>query len=144
MSDRRFRFPVAPTDFWATAARTDEYPSWWPWLRAFEARGLVAGDVWRCAVRPPLRYTVRFTVHLEEAEPPRTIHARIAGDIVGTARLRVDPDGNGCVVRLTSSLEPDGRVLGLLTRLAGPLARRGHDWILATGAEQFTREALRT
>ena len=59
-----------------TLAATDQYQRWWPWLREFEATGLTAGDEWRCRVRPPLPYTVRFTIVLEEVEAPRTVGAR--------------------------------------------------------------------
>lgn len=141
-SDRRFRFPVPPEAFWAAAGATGEYTRWWPWLRTFDGRGLVAGDRWRCTVRPPLRYTVRFTVHLEEVVAPEVIVASVAGDIAGWARLAVVPEPDGCEVHLTSALSPESRVFGVVALLAGPLLRRGHDWILDTGADQFARRAL--
>jgi uncharacterized protein YndB with AHSA1/START domain len=143
VSDRRFRFAATPEAFWAAAGATDDFTRWWPWLRTFEARALVTGDRWRCAVRPPLRYTVRFTVRLDEVVAPTSIAASIDGDIAGRARLDVAPDRDGCEVRLTSSLSPASRVFGLVAAVAGPLVRRGHDWILDTGAEQFARRALR-
>ena len=45
--------------------------TWWPWLTSFDAAGLVAGARWQCTVRPPLRYSVRFAIDLEEVEPSR-------------------------------------------------------------------------
>ena len=65
-SDRRFRFDAAPPAFWAAIGSVDDYPRWWPWLRSFEARALAPGDEWRCTVKPPLPYVVRFTIHLDE------------------------------------------------------------------------------
>jgi len=141
-SDRRYRFQVAPEEFWSAIGATESYQRWWPWLRAFEARGLVAGDVWRCAVRPPLRYTVRFSVHLDEVQRPTLIAAHVEGDIVGTARLAVTPCDDGCDVRLTSKLAPSQRALAVVTSFARPLVRRGHDWVLDTGARQFADRAL--
>ena len=142
-SDRHYRFPVPADAFWSAIGATDDYRRWWPWLRTFDAEGLVAGDVWRCAVRPPLRYTVRFAVHLGTVEPPRVIDARVEGDIAGTARLVVTPRDDGCDVRLTSTLAPSHRGLALLASVARPLVRRGHDWVLDTGARQFASRALR-
>ena len=141
-SDRRFRFPVSAASFWDAIGATDDYQRWWPWLRSYDARGLIAGDEWRCAVRPPLGYTVRFTVHLEAVHAPTSIEARVTGDIAGRAQIVVEPDDDGCAVHLTSTLSPSTRAFAVFAVVAAPLVRRGHDWILVTGAEQFARRAL--
>jgi hypothetical protein len=142
VSDRRFRFDVAPDAFWSAISATAEYRVWWPWLRAFSGEGLLSGDEWHCAVRPQLPYTLRFVVHLGTVEPPTLIDARVDGDIAGAARLRVAPHERGCVVRLTSRLAPTERGLSLLAAITRPLVRLGHDWILDTGARQFAISAL--
>ena len=136
-SDRRYHVLATPEVVWATLAATDQYQRWWPWLREFEATGLTAGDEWQCRVRPPLPYTVRFTIALQEVEPPRTIAARIEGDIAGTARVELTGRDGGCEIRLTSTLSPRGRTVRIMADLARPLARIGHDWVLDTGARQF-------
>jgi uncharacterized protein YndB with AHSA1/START domain len=137
VSDRRWTFGAPPDVVWSALAATDEYASWWPWLTTFDALGLVAGAEWRCAVRPPLRYSVRFAVALEEVEAPRWVTARVSGDIAGRARVDVAGQGERSEVRLTSALRPTRRTVAWLTALAGPVARRSHDWILDTGARQF-------
>ena len=136
-SDRRYHVPATPQVVWTRLAATDEYRQWWPWLREFEAIGLHAGDEWQCRVRPPLPYTVRFTIVLDEVDEPRTIEARIDGDIVGTARVTLSERDDGCEIRLTSTLSPRGRAVRIMADLARPVARRGHDWVLDTGARQF-------
>ena len=141
-SDRSYRFDVQPGALWSAIAETAAYPRWWPWLTAFEANGLVAGDVWRVAVRPPLPYTLRFAIHLDEVVPTTLVTARLTGDIAGTARVDVEPDGEGCGVRLRSALSPGSAAFGLLATLARPIVRRGHDWVLDTGADQFARRAV--
>jgi len=144
-SDRRFRFPVAPEVFWSAIGSTDEYARWWPWLIGFRSgaeRGLVGGDVWSCIVRPPLPYTLRFAVHLDDVEAPTLVTAHVTGDIGGHARLEVAPDGDGCTVRLISTLAPTGRAFAIVATLARPVVRRGHDWVLDTGARQFAARAL--
>jgi hypothetical protein len=144
VSDRRFRFAVPPEAFWSAISATADYQGWWPWLRTFSSRGLVAGDVWRCAVRPRVPYTVRFAVHLDAVEPPTAIEARVDGDIVGSARLLVAPCRDGCDVRLMSRLVPRERRLSLLASVSRPLVRHGHDWILDAGARQFATQVLET
>jgi hypothetical protein len=136
-SDRRYSFAVDVDELWAAVADIDRYPHLWPWLKQFEARGLIAGDTWRCVVRPPLPYSVRFTIELEQVVGPSHVTATVAGDIVGTARLDFEPTADGSTIRLTSTLAPNGRAFALIATLMRPVVSRGHDWVLDTGAAQF-------
>lgn len=144
VSDRRYQFPASPEALWAALAATDDYRLWWPWLRSFEvgAGGLATGERWHCTVRPPLPYTLRFTVHLDDVEAPSAITARVTGDISGTARVDVAPRRDGCEVRLTSTLAPSSRAFGIVASVARPIVRRAHDWVLDTGAGQFATRAV--
>ena len=64
----------------------------------------------------------------------------MSGDIVGSARLSVRADGNGgSVARLESLLAPANPFLRGVARVARPVVRFGHDWVLDTGAAQFRR-----
>jgi uncharacterized protein YndB with AHSA1/START domain len=142
VSDRRYRFAVRPDVLWAALDATGDYRRWWPWLRAFEADGVRAGERWSCTVRPPLPYTLQFTIHLDDVEPPRLITAHVTGDIAGEARVEITPDRDGCAVRLTSRLAPGNRAFAVVARVAQPVVRRGHDWVLDTGAAQFASRAV--
>jgi hypothetical protein len=144
VSDREWSFDAGVDAVWAALGATDEYRTWWPWLTSFDAAGLVAGDRWRCTVRPPLRYSVRFAVALEEVAAPRLVTAAVSGDISGRARIELAGDGAGSSLRLTSALRPTRRMMAWLTVLAGPVARRSHDWVLDTGARQFAARAVRS
>jgi uncharacterized protein YndB with AHSA1/START domain len=141
-SDRNFTFSADPDTVWQAIARTDQYRTWWPWLRAFDGGALRAGDRWTCEVRPPLPYPVRFVVVLDEVVAPSRVESRIDGDISGSAVLTLARHDAGTRLRLTSSLEPTNTLLRSLGVLARPLARFGHDWVIATGARQFARAAL--
>jgi len=100
---------------------------------------LAAGEVWLCEVQPPLPYALRFRVRLDEVEPARLVRATVDGDIVGSAHLELTDRPEGCRARLTSELAPRHRVLRAVARVAAPVARYGHDWVLDTGAGQFVR-----
>ena len=141
-SNRRYWFEATPEAVWSTLGATGEYRRWWPWLRTFEADAMAAGEHWRCTVRPPLPYSVSFTIELQTITPPTTLVARVRGDIAGTARIDLAPLEGGCDVQLTSALAARGRALRVLTAAARPVARFGHDWILDTGARQFAARAL--
>jgi uncharacterized protein YndB with AHSA1/START domain len=143
-SDRTYQFDVGPDELWAAISSVEGYRSWWPWLRRFDAAGLVPGDDWSCTVQPPLPYALRFTVSLEEVVDHERIEARVSGDIEGTARLEISArdGGSACEARLTSALAPRNGVLKLIAATARPVVRFGHDWVLDTGARQFRTRAL--
>lgn len=147
-SDRRWTFDLEPDELWAAIERTDDYRRWWPWLRRFDAKGLVGGDRWYCLVQPPLPYQVRFFIDLDRVEPGRLAEATVTGDIRGTARLTVEPvepvepDGHSCEARLVSSLEPAHPFFRALGVVARPMIMWGHDWVLDQGLRQFSRRAL--
>jgi uncharacterized protein YndB with AHSA1/START domain len=141
-SDRRLHFDAEPAEVWSAMGSVDRYQEWWPWLRSFEATGLVAGDRWRCTVKPPLPYTVRFTVDLQEVVPATRIAAAVSGDIEGRARLDFTAVDDGCTVHLRSDLAPANALLRVLAMVGRPIARHGHDWVLDVGAGQFASRAL--
>lgn len=142
-SDRAWTFVVPADELWSAIAAVDSYQRWWPWLRTFDAgAGLVAGETWRCVVQPPLPYHVRFSVVLHEIEPNRCADATVEGDVRGWARLTVDDDGAGCRARLESALEPANPFLRRFARVARPLVKWGHDWVLDTGQREFVGRAL--
>jgi hypothetical protein len=141
-TEHRYELPVGRPAIWALIADVDAYQEWWPWLRIFEAGGLTAGDEWRCEVQPPLPYAVRFQVLIDHVEAPLEVRARVEGDVIGTATLRLEEHPDGCVACLESSLAPGNRTLRMVSRLAAPVARFGHDWVLDSGARQFIARAV--
>jgi uncharacterized protein YndB with AHSA1/START domain len=142
-SKRSRQFPVPVDELWTAVTSVDRYQEWWPWLTTLEADGFRVDDPWRCAVRPPLGYSVAFQIHLDEVVDATRAAATISGDIEGHAVLRVEDEG-----RDTSSLEleawlsPASTLLRAMMTVARPVATRGHDWILDTGLEQFHQRAL--
>jgi uncharacterized protein YndB with AHSA1/START domain len=134
---RGYDLPIGRDEVWEQISAVDNYRSWWPWLRRFEADGLIAGSEWRCEVQPPLPYIVRFGVAIEKVEAPTLVHARVLGDVVGDATLELEETDDGCRAVLRSALAPGNAALRLVSRFTAPLARFGHDWVLDSGARQF-------
>jgi uncharacterized protein YndB with AHSA1/START domain len=141
-SDRRYRLPAPPEEVWAALSVPGDYPSWWPWLQRLEAPALAEGASWACQIQPPVPYPLRFTLVLTEVVPASRVAATLSGDVVGSARLTLDPAPGGTAVRLTSALAPGSPALRAVALVARPLARFGHDWVLDTGARQFVDRAL--
>jgi hypothetical protein len=141
-TEHRYQLPVGSEASWALISAVDAYQGWWSRLRKFDATGLETGQEWRGAVQPPLPYAVRFRVRIEHVEAPREVRTRIEGDVVGTANLALEEHPEGCVARLSSSLAPGNSTLRPVSRLASPVARFGHDWVLDSGTRQFVTRAV--
>lgn len=142
-SSHHYEIPLSRADVWERISDMDAYRGWWSWLRDFDAAGLEQGAKWACTVQPPLPYVVRFTVELVEVDAPSLIRAEVRGDVVGSATLKLeDDDAAGTVAHLSSSLAPGNQVLRIVSRLASPVARFGHDWVIDSGARQFIAHAV--
>jgi hypothetical protein len=141
-SDQVHEFDAAPDTLWDAMLGVDRFRTWWPWLRRFEASGVARGDVWTATVQPPLPYRVTFDLLLTEVEAPRVVAVDVTGDIEGSARLEVSPRGAGSALHFTSELTPTRSILRWVSRVAPPVAKHGHQWVLETGLEQFRSRAL--
>jgi hypothetical protein len=126
-----------PGDLWAVLDDVPAYPAFWPWLRRFDGRRLVVGEVWHGTIAAvgPLRLTV--AVHLDEVVPGRSGAARGAGPRPATARLALAPDPAGTALHLTAVLVPERPALRVLTRWARPLAQASHDRVIARALSQL-------
>jgi uncharacterized protein YndB with AHSA1/START domain len=138
----QYELPLPRGEAWSLISDVSNYRNWWPWLRELDAAALASGEEWRCVVQPPVPYLVRFRVVIEEVEPAVRVQARVVGDVVGAATLRLEDTGAGCLATLDSTLAPGNTALRMVSRYAGPIARFGHDWVLDSGARQFIARAV--
>jgi carbon monoxide dehydrogenase subunit G len=141
----RFDFPVPPQEVWSAVEDLDRLETWWGWLGEFrvEGPGLAADSVLHGVVAPPLPYRMRVRVELVDCDPPRSIDATVAGDLVGQARLVLEPDGAGTRARVTWEVEMMQRPMRVACRVAFPLLRWGHDRVVDATVAGFRRH-LRT
>jgi uncharacterized protein YndB with AHSA1/START domain len=139
-----FWFPVTPERLWVTIEQFDLFASWWGWLREFRAdgAGLTAGNVLHGTVVPPVPYRVRLDVRLQRCDRPRSVEARVDGDLRGRAALRLEEAGGGTRVAAAWSLEIRSIPLRLAARAAYPVMRWGHDRVVDMAVAGFRRRAL--
>src|SRR6266566_738424 len=142
--DGAFWFPVTPDQLWVTVERFDQFESWWRWLRNFRAdeAGLVAGNVLHGTVVPPVPYQLRLDVRLQRCCRPRSVDAKIDGDLSGWGMLRLEDANDGTRVAVAWSLEMRSTPLRVAARVAYPLMRWGHDRVVDMAVAGFQRRAL--
>lgn len=126
-----------PDAVWRALEAVDHYQRWWPWLRAFDARGLTAGDRWSARIRVPLPWALRFRLDLRSVAAPDRVEASLSGDIEGTASVTLAGSGAGSTIRLQSALTPRHRLLRAVNQLLPGVSRRVHDRVVDTAFRQF-------
>ena len=137
----RFEFPVPPDEVWSAVEDLERLETWWGWLGEFrmEGPGLAAGSVLHGVVAPPLPYRMRVRVELVDCDPPQRIDAAVAGDLVGQARLTLEPTGAGTRARVAWEVEMMQRPMRMACRVAFPLLRWGHDRVVDATVAGFRR-----
>ena len=133
---------MAPEKFWDTISRTDDYRTWWPWLREFEADGFRQGATWKAVIQSPLPYALRVQLVLEEIVECERLAARVTGDLEGWATLDMSATDGGAAVDIEWDMRPRSRAMQMAAVLARPLLRWSHEWVLARGLDQFRQRAL--
>jgi len=142
--DRAWDFAVSPEELWATLERTDQYRSWWPWLREFrvEGDGLTAGSSAHAVIQAPLPYQLRCVINVHDATPARRLVGSVSGDLEGPARLELNPTESGTAARLAWTLEVRSSLLRPFALLGRPALAWAHDRIVERGLVQFEARAL--
>ena len=141
--DQSWDFPVPPGELWNVLSRTQDYRTWFSWLRSIDASdGRAQGATARCVIGPPVPYLLRVTIRVVALVPGRTIATEVDGDLRGPARLEIEEAEAGSRARLVWALTVSRPVLQVAARLARPLMQRGHDWCVDTGVAQFRRKAI--
>jgi hypothetical protein len=100
---------------------------------------LTAGSVFHGVVVPPLPYRMRLRVVLLACVPPHCIDASVHGDLVGSARLVLEPEGDGTRATVAWTIEMTQRPMRLAARVASPLLRWGHDRVVDVTVAGFRR-----
>ncbi len=108
-----------PEAVYAVLERAEEYPAWWPQVRAAEAEGELSGSM---RVRSFLPYDLLLAARATRRDPvARVLEIAMTGDLEGWARwtVRAGARGEGCRALFEQEVElckPLLRRLGLPCR----------------------------
>ena len=125
--------------------RFDLFESWWTWLTDFRADEptFADGNVLHAVIAPPALHRLRVEARLRRCEKPRLIEGTIEGDISGPAVLRFSEIPGGTCVKVTWSVTMRSPSLRVAARVAYPLMRSGHDYLIDLAVSRFRSKALR-
>lgn len=135
------RFGVTPEQLWDAIDDVRRYPSWWSWLRDFQADGerLRPGLVMRGRVVPPVPYAMQVTVEVHEVAPMEQVRARVRGDLEGPAGLVLRRTEDGCEVTVCWRVEMCRGAMRSAARVARPVLVWGHDRVVAVTVRGLRR-----
>lgn len=140
----RFSFPVTPRVMWSVMAQTEQFAGWWSWLSQVhvDGPGLRDGSSLHGVVAPPLPYRMHLDVVLDRCIDGRSIDASVRGDLVGPARLLLEPTGGETLATATWSVEMMQQPMRVAARLAPRLLRWGHDRVVDAAVAGFRRQLV--
>jgi len=132
--------PLPREELLAVLADVEGYPAWWPQIRSVET---VDEESARVRARSFLPYTLSLLLtRAVEDQDAGVLEARIAGDLEGWSRWRLQPGGDGCVVRYDQEVTVPGRALRAASIVGRPLLVANHAWMMR-GARRGLQRLLR-
>jgi hypothetical protein len=136
---RNYFFPLERPELWTVANLVGMYERWWPWMRDVCLYGteIDEGSSLEFVIATPLPYKMRVAVDFERVIPGEEIHARVRGDLDGTAHVLLTDAESGTVASLFWRVELKQRGMRTMTRFARPIVRKSHDWAVAIALRGF-------
>jgi hypothetical protein len=129
---------AAPDAVYSTLSDLAGYPQWWSQVRAVRQLNDAAGEV-RC--RSLLPYDLVFVVTRDIEDPVgRVLQASQIGDLEGTSRWVVRPDGTAVFDEDVVVRKPLVRAAG---RIARPVLRYNHAVMMRDGERGLRQHLLR-
>lgn len=133
-----------PSAVWPLVYSPSVYPRWWPQYRSVERLNALdgVGQRFRTRVRGALPYIVSVELELVTFEEPVFMEARLSGDLVGSVRWTLTPEGSGTRLHLHEEVGTARRLFSALAPLLRPAFAWNHRIVMQAG-ERGLQAAIR-
>lgn len=139
--------PIPAPRAWEELTRLIVAPQleWWPAVTVPEpARAVEPGEGLVLAVRSPVGYRLRIRLIIDEVERGHRIAVTSTGDLHGSGRLEVTPDGEqGAAVAFHWVVDTQRRWMNATAWLLRPVFERAHTRVMAAGERGLRAELAR-
>ncbi|MET9732250.1 SRPBCC family protein [Streptomyces sp. NPDC006458] len=137
MDWNRYRFlslwslPAPPAAVYAALERAEDYPRWWPQVRAVERVDDTTGVI---RARSLLPYDLTFTAREVRRDPAAgLLEIAMTGDLEGWARWTISARGTGTLARYDQEVEVTKPLLRRLAVPGRPFFRANHALMMRSG-----------
>lgn len=129
--------PVPPATVYRVLERPEDYPRWWPQVRAVHRLDGTSGVL---TIRSVLPYDMTFTARETRRDPVAgVLEAALSGDIEGLARWTVTPHGSGSLARYDQVVDVRKPLLRRLAVPGRPVFRANHRLMMRAGRRGLLR-----
>jgi uncharacterized protein YndB with AHSA1/START domain len=141
-----WRFDAPIEAVWEAISHLEQWPEWWRYVRRAtrlepgDERGI--GALWRHEWRTALPYTFVFDLRTTRVERPYVLEGTSAGELDGTGRWQLSPDGpggTGTLVRYDWNVRTAKAWMNALAPIARPVFEWNHAVIMAEGGRALAR-----
>ncbi len=128
---------------WPVIRDVSKYPTWWLQFVEAERRNDLdgVGAVVRVHAKSALPYHMFFEVEAVHEEPPRLTEAVVRGDLNGTMKWTLQPEGSGTRLYFEQIVITGKLLLNVLAPLFKPFFAWNHEIMMRRG-EQGLRHLL--
>lgn len=134
----------APIDrVWEAIVAVEDWPRWWRYVHAVEE--LTPGDadgvgaLRRYTWSSKLPYRLTFDMRVTRVERPSSLEGAAEGDLRGTGRWHLAPEGETTHVRYDWTVDTTKPWMNLLGPLLQPAFRWNHNQVMAEGGRGLAR-----
>jgi hypothetical protein len=141
-----WHLPGTRAQVWEAVLRVEDWPSWWPAVRA--VRVLDAGHDGgldrriEYLLHAPLGYRLAVCTRTTTLEPPRLVVVEVVGQLAGTGRWELSEEAGGVRVDQRWEVATTRPWMRLVAPLARPAFRWSHDRAARRGGEGLARWLL--
>ncbi|MEU0004958.1 SRPBCC family protein [Streptomyces sp. NPDC006314] len=129
--------PAPPTAVYAVLERPEDYPRWWPQVRAATRLDDGTGVI---TIRSVLPYDLTFTALQTRRDPAvGVLEVALSGDIEGWARWTLTVAGPGTLARYDQEVDVRKPLLRRLAVPGRPVFRANHRLMMRAGRRGLLR-----
>jgi hypothetical protein len=128
---------------WEAIYSAKSWPNWWKNVRKVtilkEGHADGTGAVQRHEWGTALPYTLAFEIETTIIERPHLIEGLSNGELVGSGRWELTPEGSGTAVRYDWNVQTTKRWMNLLAPILRPVFAWNHKVVMEEGGKSLAR-----
>jgi hypothetical protein len=130
-----------PEDVFPIIRKIADYPGWWTEFLDAQKRNDIDGPgaIVAVHVKSSLPYHMYFEIEAVREEPPRIAEVRVRGDLIGSMKWTLRPEGSGTRLFFEETVTTGKALLNVLAPLFKPFFAWNHEIMMKHGEAGLRR-----